>query len=90
MVAQERPPAIHIHQLPRGEIVRSIHYHDLGLREYDQLNGVNVTLLLHVAVGGIRGAPHFGSCTKWLRTYKVECSFFLKSRLLFSNMQFIQ
>ena len=53
IVAQYNPPAIHIHQLPHGETVRSIGHQELGLQETDYLHGVHYTgILLHLAVGG--------------------------------------
>ena len=65
MVAQEHPPAIHIHLRPSGEIVRTITHLELGLLGNDSLYGVNLTgLLLHLVVGKYGNAES-------LRTYKV-------------------
>ena len=55
MAAQEHPPALHIHQLPSGETVRSISHEELGLRGDDYLHGITFTgLLLHLAIGEYR------------------------------------
>ena len=65
-MAQEYPLAIHRHELPSGEIVKSIGHQELGLQEDDELYGVNFTeLLLQLAVGR-RGS------TQYLNTYKVQ------------------
>ena len=59
------PAAVHIHQMPSGETVRSITLQELGLRETDFLPGVNFSGLLNLAIGN-------GISTKSIHTYKVQ------------------
>ena len=50
-----------------GEIVRRIGYQELGLRQYNNLWGVNFNGLLHLAVGK--------DCDLSLHTYRVSTAF---------------
>ena len=69
MVAELTQLAVHVHQLPSGERVRSLNYQELGLRVDDELYGVNLTGLLYLAVGNYRK-------TKSLHTFKVKYAWF--------------
>ena len=80
MVAGYTPPAIHIHQLPSGEIARSIDHRELGLREDDCVHGVNFTRpRLQLAVGEYSMGRH---TAKSLRTYKVQHNLSKSSTML--------
>ena len=66
MVAEFSPPAVHIYQLPHGATLRSIRCQELRLGANDVLQGVNLTDLLHLAVGLDIWS------TKSLHTYQVN------------------
>ena len=71
LVAQWKPPAAHVHQLPSGKKVRSFSYQELALQEDDLLGALNFTgQLLHLAVGG---DPR---TIKSLHSYRVQYNLF--------------
>ena len=80
MVAQRKPPAIRIHELPSGKTVRGINYQELGLSEKGKLHGIHFTdQLLHVAEGAAEenageSAGESKNTTESLHIYKVQYS----------------
>ena len=71
MVAQRKPPAIRIHELPSGKTVRGINYQELKLSEKGTLHGIHFSdQLLHVA----EGAAGESKKTESLHIYKVQYS----------------
>ena len=70
MVAQEKPPAIRIHELPSGKTVESINCLELGLSKESMLHGIRFTgERMHLVEGNDKSAES-------IHTYKVKYNLF--------------